>query len=241
MLSDDAIENLIRPLIERQEAINTYILELLARRINEVGKLKTSDLYKLERLLRTGSDVRKINQELARLTGLQEKEIRKIIEEVAIDNYIDARPYYDYRLLNYIPFEFNVELQRIVKAIGDQTVQEYRNLSRSTGYMIRDLRNPKRLGFTACVKRAFNHVGTLSNEQGVFDPVAAAQLCLGQAGIDVQLRRVKVGYFNKCVHRPAPSAVLPIIPNSRAGSKIESGLRYGNPALFFLLVLFVSL
>ena len=97
MLSENALDNLMQPIIDRQEAINTYVVKTIAQRVKEIGTLKPSDVYKLERILKSGADVRKINKEIARLTGLNEKQIKQLIKKVAEDAYIDTKPYYDYR------------------------------------------------------------------------------------------------------------------------------------------------
>lgn len=152
MLSEDAIEKLIEPIVTRQEAINTYVIQVIAQRVKEIGELLPSDVYKLERLLKTGSDVKKINKEIARLTGLNEKQIKQLIKTVAKDAYVDAKPYYDYRHKSYIPFYKNIALQRVVKAVEKQTLKTYKNLSNSTGFMIRDLKNPTVLKPTSIAK-----------------------------------------------------------------------------------------
>lgn len=152
MLSQDAIENLIQPIIDRQEAINNYVINTIADRINDIGKLLPSDVHKLERILKSGSDVKRINSELARLTGLQVQQIKKLIKVVALDVYLDAKPYYDYRHISYVPFIKNVELQRVVNAVANQTAGEYVNLSKSMAFMTRDPQNPKVLRPTSIAK-----------------------------------------------------------------------------------------
>lgn len=149
MLSEDAIEMLVQPVMIRQENINTFVLSKIADRINEIGHLLPSDVYKLERLLKTGSDVREINKFLADQTGLNERDIKKLIKQVAKDAYFDAKPYYDYRHKSFIPFVKNVALQRVVSSIARATADEYVNLSntKSTGFLIRDLKHPNKLKF----------------------------------------------------------------------------------------------
>ena len=66
LLSDDMIENLIQPILDRQEAINVYVIKQIAAQIKRIGQLNPSSLHKLERLYKTGSDVQKINAEIAR-------------------------------------------------------------------------------------------------------------------------------------------------------------------------------
>lgn len=152
MLSENALENLMQPIIDRQMQINEYVIQVIAKRVKEMGRLLPSDVYKLERLLKSGADVRKINKEIARLTGLNERDIKKLIKKVAEESYLDTKPYYDYRQKPFIPFEQNIPLQRIVKAIEKQTLGTYKNLSRAQAFMIRDLKNPKKLKPTSIAK-----------------------------------------------------------------------------------------
>ena len=152
MLSEDAINNLIQPIVDRQEAINTFVIEIIAQRVKEIGHLLPADVYRLERLLKTGNDVKKINAEIMRLTGLNEKEIKKLIKDIAEDAYNDVKPYYDYRNKSYVPFEQNEELQRVITAVAKQTADTYLNLSKAQAFMIRDLKNPKRLIPTSIAK-----------------------------------------------------------------------------------------
>lgn len=145
LLSDDMIENLIQPILDRQEAINVYVIKQIAAQIKRIGQLNPSSLHKLERLYKTGSDVQKINAEIARLTGLQVRDIKNLIRDVALNGYIYAKPYFDYRKKPFIPFEKNKEIQRVVNAITRQTLDTYKNLSKAQAFMLRDMANPKKL------------------------------------------------------------------------------------------------
>lgn len=152
MLSENAIENLVRPLIARQEKINEYVIKTICDRIKEIGGLSSSDVHKLQQLLNSGADVQKINLEIARQTGYQVSEIKKIIKVAALENYLDARPFYDYRMKPFIPFESNIILQRRVQAIANITAESYVNMVKTSAFMIRDLKNPSRLIPTSIAK-----------------------------------------------------------------------------------------
>ena len=152
MLSDDAIEKLMQPIIERQVALSRYVVELIAKRVKEIGEVSPSDVHRLERLLIMGGDAVKINSEISRITGLNVLAIKKLIKEVAAGAYVDSKPFYDYRHKSYIPFEKNQQLQNVVKAVQKQTLGTYKNLSNSTAFMIRDLKNPSVLKPTTLSK-----------------------------------------------------------------------------------------
>ena len=128
MLSENAIENLVEPIVKRQQQIDEYVIKTICERIKAIGSLSSSDIYKLLRILQMGSDVQKINEEIARQTSLQVVDIKRIIKTAALDNYMDARKFYDYRMKSYIPYEQNVPLQRQVQAMAKQTADTYINL-----------------------------------------------------------------------------------------------------------------
>lgn len=139
MLSEDAIDTLVQPIIDRQESINTYVLEMIAKKLGDIGKLSPSDINRIKILMEMGTDIRKFNKELAKVTGIQEVKIKKLLKAVALDNYMDAKPLYDYRHKSFIPFEKNEKLQKIVNAISNLTAGTYRNISNSKaiGFMVK--------------------------------------------------------------------------------------------------------
>jgi len=152
MINESGIDKLLAPIIQRQESINNYIIRRIAMRVRAIGRLLPSDVYALQRLLKSGGDVRDINKQLAKVTKLQEKDIKKLIEYIAKDAYVDAKPFYDYRNKPFISFNENIPLQRVVKAVQKQTLGTYRNLSKSQGFMLRDLKNPNILKPTTVAK-----------------------------------------------------------------------------------------
>lgn len=193
MLSDSTIENLVLPILQRQENINNYVLQKIAQRINEIGHLSASDLYQLERLLKTGSDVKQINMYLASQTQLQEKEIKELIKDVARLGYLDTRPFYDYRMLSFIPFEKNIPLQKMIASIANQIGQEYVNLSRNnaTGFLIRDLKHPGRLKFQS-IQDTYNSVideAVQASQQGIIDYNTAMRRTMQQL-VDSGVRKM---------------------------------------------------
>ena len=171
MLSQDAIELIAWGVAKRQEAINNQVLELIAQRIKEIGTMKSSDVYKLERILKSGGDVRKINSMLSEASGIQVKEIKKIIKQIAKDSYLDTKAFYDYRKKPFIPFEENIELQRIVNAIAKQTANTFVNLSNSRAFMIRDPKNPGVLIPTKLSKAYYSIIDEAiqASQQGIVD------------------------------------------------------------------------
>ena len=144
MLTDSQIENLIQPFVDRQTELEEYIINTIAKSVGEVGMLSKSDVYKLQQLYKTGSNARALIARLSEVMDIQEKATKKMIKEVAIGTYKDAKPLYDFRHRQQIPYEKNTRLQRNVKAISAQTADTFKNLSNSKaiGFQIRDAKKP---------------------------------------------------------------------------------------------------
>lgn len=171
MLSEDAINNMVSPIVNRQERINEFVISTICTRIKEIGSLLPSDAYKFQQLLHQGGDVRKINAEIARQTGLQVKDIKKMIRDVALDNYRDVKPFYDYRKKPYLPFKENDQLMKVVKSIANQTSDTYVNMSKSQAFMLRDLKNPKKLIPTSISETYYSIIdeAVQATQSGVLD------------------------------------------------------------------------
>jgi len=149
MLSDTAIDNLVQQIVNRQEGINIYVLTKIAHRLRTIGELSPNNIKQMQILVQMGTDIRQMNDYLAEMSNMQVRDIKSIIKTVALDNYLDAKPLYDYRHRSFVPFEQNTKLQQITNAIAEQTANTYKNLSNSsaTGFWVKDKYNPQQLVF----------------------------------------------------------------------------------------------
>lgn len=149
MINEQAVDNLIQPIVDRQESINTYVLSKIAKKVKDIGKLSAVDVNRLNLIVDMGTDIREMNEELARLSNRQVADIKLLIRDVARETNIDAKHLYDYRHKSFIPFKKNSDLQFYARTIGERTAETYKNISNSkaTGFLIRDLKHPSKLKF----------------------------------------------------------------------------------------------
>lgn len=149
MLNESIVEQLVEPIVTRQEAINTYVVSKIAESVGKIGSLSPSQINRMKILVEYGTDIREMNEELARQSNMQVRDIKKLIKSAAIKVQSDAKPLYDYRHKSYIPYEKNRKLQQHVRIIGERTAGTYENISHSkaTGFLIRDLKHPGVLKF----------------------------------------------------------------------------------------------
>ena len=125
MLSDADIEKLLARVINRQEKLNTYIIQKIAERVREIGNLLPSEVHTLEQILKSGTDIKEIEDKIAELTKLNVHDIEQIFIYVANDAYRDKKPYYDYRQTPYVSFLENDNIQNIIKTITALAVLQY--------------------------------------------------------------------------------------------------------------------
>lgn len=156
--SEDEIDKLIQPIIDRQNEINTFVILKIAKRIKEIGELLPSDVFSLGQLAKTGADVRAINKKIAEITKLQIEDIKNVIRKVAGNVYENAKPFFDYRKKPFIPFEKNESVQHVVKAIEKQTSGTYQNMAKAQAFMVRDPHNPSILRPTPIARTYQNSV-----------------------------------------------------------------------------------
>ena len=149
MLKDNEIESVIQPFVERQERLNEFVIQQIARSVKTVGSLSKEDVRRLTKLLKIGANAQLVTKEIASVLNTQEKAVKQAIKEVARVTYKDAKPFYDYRHKKQIPFEKNTRLQKSVQAVGEQTANTFKNLSNSkaVGFLVRDMKHPAGLKF----------------------------------------------------------------------------------------------
>lgn len=134
MLSEKIIEQLVERLVERIEKGNTYVLKKIGESIKKIGTLSPTAAQQLAQVLKYGGSYNEIVSELAKITNLNVKDIYSIFEEVAKKDYRFAKQFYEYRGLDYIPYEQNIALQRQVNALARITANEYVNLSNTMAF-----------------------------------------------------------------------------------------------------------
>lgn len=133
MMSPETEERLAEHLVQRIQEANTYILEKIGETIKEISTLKPTDAYKLVQLLKYGGSYEEIAKELARVSGKNVQDIYKIFEEIAQENKAFAKQFYEYRGINYIPYNQDFILQNQVKSLANLTMGAYLNISNTTG------------------------------------------------------------------------------------------------------------
>lgn len=157
MISPETEEKLAEYLVQRIQEANTFILEKIGETIKQISTIKPTDAYKLGQILKYGGSYEEIAKELARVSGKNVQDIYKIFEEIAKDNKAFAKQFYEYRGIDYIPYEQDLALQRQVKSIAELTAQTYLNISRTTGvgFIFKDVNGQM---YFKDIKQSYNEI-----------------------------------------------------------------------------------
>lgn len=133
MLSQEVEERLAEYIVNRIEEANSHIFKIIGETIKEIGEMTPSQARQLQQILKYGGTYEQIAREIARISGKNVQDIYKIFEEVAKNNKQFAKQFYDYRGIDFIPYEKDIALQEMVRSIGDITAGEYLNIAKTTG------------------------------------------------------------------------------------------------------------
>lgn len=184
MLSHETEEQLAEIFVNRIESANEFILKKIGNNIKKISKLKASDAYKLEQMMKYGGDFDEITKKLAEISGKNVKDIYAIYEQTAKDDQLFAKKFYDYNGVKFIPYSENMALQNQVNALATITAMEYRNLSNTTtiGYVFEDLQGNKTF---KNIYQAYNDVideAVMNVSQGTLDVQSAIRNTIKQMG-----------------------------------------------------------
>ena len=104
----------------------------IAKRIGKTGKMSIADVQALNNAAIVKGDMQEIYKELAKATGQNILQVKEAYTEALKQQHLENKPLYDFRGIDFIPFEDNTRLQAIVSAFSKTTAENMVNLSKSS-------------------------------------------------------------------------------------------------------------
>lgn len=135
-----AMEQLYRSL---QLNIMSDLTELLKANGEEITSAAD---WQINRLYELGVSKDEIDSLIQSTLNVSDAEIDRIYDEVVKSGYARNEELYKGKGKEYIPYAENKQLQQLVKAVKNQTKSEYRNITGSLGFAVRNADNT--LSFT---------------------------------------------------------------------------------------------
>lgn len=142
MLSEKQIDELVQPILDKQERISIEVLRRFGQKIKEIKEADTTNSASLIKIRAVETEARQLDYDIDELLQEQLEEILLILMLVAEDSYFDSKYLYDYAGVPFLQFDKNTGIRTAV----DKTIEEIQNifqkLFNTPGFIIRDLTNP---------------------------------------------------------------------------------------------------
>ena len=100
---------------------NDYTLSTIGRRIKSIGQLNTADQIALKNMADISGDMAAITKKLAEITKMNISDIEKIYTQTVTDGVNSYKPLYDFKGMQFVPFEQNEFAQQLVRNWAVQT------------------------------------------------------------------------------------------------------------------------
>lgn len=147
MFTPTEIEALPSAMEQLYRSLQLNIMSDLTERLKANGEEITSAAdWQINRLYELGVSKDEIDSLIQSTLDVSDDEIDRIYDEVVKSGYSRNEELYTSKGKEYIPYAENKQLQQLVKAVKNQTKSEYRNITGSLGFAVRNADNT--LSFT---------------------------------------------------------------------------------------------
>lgn len=147
MFTPTEIEALPSDMEQLYRSLQLNIMSDLTERLKANGEeiISAAD-WQINRLYELGVSKDEIDSLIQSTLNVSDDEIDRIYDEVVKSGYARNEELYTSKGKEYIPYAENKQLQQLVKAVKNQTKSEYRNITGSLGFAVRNADNT--LSFT---------------------------------------------------------------------------------------------
>lgn len=148
MISDFQIDTLTKPIIDRQRNLSSNIVNIIAKRVKDIKDTDVLDgivgLYVLAQMQRTSEDLQAIKKEILSVQKIQRKQSKDMVKSIALQEYFNAKPFYDYRKIRQKPLMENRKFANLVESVSHDLDTTFAKLDdpNTLGFTIRDDKNP---------------------------------------------------------------------------------------------------
>jgi hypothetical protein len=142
MFTPTEIEALPSAMEQLYRSLQLNIMSDLTGRLKANGEEITSAAdWQINRLYELGVSKDEIDSLIQSTLDVSDDEIDRIYDEVVKSGYARNEELYTSKGKEYIPYAENKQLQQLVKAVKNQTKSEYRNITGSLGFAVRNSDN----------------------------------------------------------------------------------------------------
>lgn len=131
MYNLEKLEKYAEKIFDRLNYFSDYTLETIARRIKAAGELSAYDSQALKNIADITGNMDAVTKKLAEITRLNIKDIENVYTQVITDGVNTYKPLYDFKNMQFVPFEQNEFARQLAIHWAKQTAGEMINLSRT--------------------------------------------------------------------------------------------------------------
>ena len=132
MLSDKALEEVLKRLQSRLDEVNTFYIQKVVEQIKKIGELGQANINRLAIMAEMTSDVQEITERLMEATSLNKKDIQEIFNQAALETYTDQRFTKAFVQGNKPTAAARQRFAQYAENVSRQTTQNIENLSNTT-------------------------------------------------------------------------------------------------------------
>ena len=130
MLTERELELLPERIVERIKKVNTTYLQVIGRRIKEIGTMTDTDAHRIRMQIDMEADINEIELALAGISGKNLSDIQEIFDIVAADNEKFATA-----VAGGVSTATATDLSDYVDVLKRQAMENYGNFSNNTAFM----------------------------------------------------------------------------------------------------------
>lgn len=116
------------------DSLQMSIMTEIVRMLLEAAEIIPSTGYKMNRLYDLGTSKKRIKDIVARTLNLSDREVENIFTNITESGYNEAESAFVEQGKEFIPYSENEPLQQFVRAVQEQTQDEYKNITQSMGF-----------------------------------------------------------------------------------------------------------
>src|SRR5574344_897304 len=131
---EELIEDLLQPISDIYQEVNSKVLSIITNRIKEIGKMSATDAGRLSILLKN-QDLKQIEKILSDATDLSIKQIDSIVTESASHNDDLSAELFKHRNMPPTTFKTDLSLLTIVDQAKKSMVDDVVRLSNTTAFV----------------------------------------------------------------------------------------------------------
>ncbi len=136
-MTDDIYGGIPEIVAARYKRISDKYIQMIAKKLKEIGSVDTSDVHALLQLSMYGNDIQKLEKEISDLSGKTAEELSAVFDKVAEKSLAAGRTVAELRGAELQPYKYNSHLQNTVEVLRQTSLDTFTNISNTTTVAVR--------------------------------------------------------------------------------------------------------